>query len=155
MLAMSVKSVPGCFVLIEPRLIGVPVAAWPVFDPHDEVLLELLLAVVELDPPLDAGLEVLLELLLLPQAASAAAPMSAANAMRVRRRIAGTSPSHPDLRHVTILSPSLLIELCRVTFREATCADREGPAMSATVTTAAPRPGGRTRSWFDTGKGAS
>src|SRR5215470_15415019 len=39
MFAMSVKSVPGCWVLIEPRLIGVPVAATPGLLPHDEVAL--------------------------------------------------------------------------------------------------------------------
>ena len=37
MFAMSVKSVPGCLVLIEPRLIGEPVAATPGFGPQDEV----------------------------------------------------------------------------------------------------------------------
>src|SRR3954447_10841831 len=34
MLGMSVKSVPGCFVAIAPRRIGVPVAALPVPEPH-------------------------------------------------------------------------------------------------------------------------
>src|SRR5689334_16854047 len=37
MFAMSVKSVPGCWVLIVPRLIGVPVAATPGLLPHAEV----------------------------------------------------------------------------------------------------------------------
>jgi hypothetical protein len=107
MFAMSVKSVPGCLVLIEPRLIGVPVAAWPGFDPHDDVLLEPLLALVEvaeLDVPLGAALEVLVELLL-PQAASAAAPTNATIAMTIRRRI-GTRPGRrPSLPHVNISAP--------------------------------------------------
>ena len=34
---MSVKSVPGCLVLIAPSGIGVPVAAVPGLGPHDEV----------------------------------------------------------------------------------------------------------------------
>src|SRR5215831_14628751 len=33
---MSLKSVPGCLVLIEPRLIGVPVALTPGLEPHAE-----------------------------------------------------------------------------------------------------------------------
>src|SRR5262249_53662841 len=33
-LGMSVKSVPGCLVAIEPSLIGSPVAFWPVPAPH-------------------------------------------------------------------------------------------------------------------------
>jgi hypothetical protein len=75
-------------------LIGVPVAATPGFLPHVEVLVELVLAVVALalelvalDPPLAAALEVLL-LLLLPQPATANAPMSPASAKLVRRRSA-------------------------------------------------------------------
>jgi hypothetical protein len=68
---MSVKSVPGCLVLIVPRLIGVPVAATPALLPQDEVPVEalaLLLAVVlALDePPAALLLALLLLLLLLP-----------------------------------------------------------------------------------------
>src|SRR6202046_756528 len=37
MFSMSLKSVPGCLVLIAPMLIGVPVAATPGLVPHDEV----------------------------------------------------------------------------------------------------------------------
>jgi len=37
MFGMSVKSVPGCWVAIAPRLIGVPVAAWPGLVPHADV----------------------------------------------------------------------------------------------------------------------
>ena len=33
---MSVKSVPGCFVMIAPSLIGEPVAFWPLPSPHFE-----------------------------------------------------------------------------------------------------------------------
>ena len=44
---MSLKSVPGCLVLIAPMLIGVPVAATPGLVPHDEV--ETVLAGAELD----------------------------------------------------------------------------------------------------------
>src|SRR5438876_3069694 len=39
MFAMSVKSVPGCWVLIVPRLIAVPAAATPGLLPHEEVSL--------------------------------------------------------------------------------------------------------------------
>jgi len=37
MFSMSLKSVPGCLVLIAPMLIGVPVAATPGWVPQDEV----------------------------------------------------------------------------------------------------------------------
>jgi hypothetical protein len=37
MFSMSLKSVPGCLVLIAPMLIGVPVALTPGFEPHEEV----------------------------------------------------------------------------------------------------------------------
>jgi hypothetical protein len=37
MFSMSLKSVPGCLVLIAPRLIGVPVAATPGLVPQAEV----------------------------------------------------------------------------------------------------------------------
>src|SRR5947209_20584814 len=78
MFAMSVKSVPGCLVLVVPRLIGLPVAATPGLGPHDEVLLEALLALVDA-VELAAGLEPLVELLLLlPQPARTARPTTAA-----------------------------------------------------------------------------
>jgi hypothetical protein len=74
MFGMSVKSVPGCLVLIVPSTIGVPVALTPGLEPQAEVPVEALaLLVAELDVPLDAALELvalLLLLLLLPQAAS-------------------------------------------------------------------------------------
>ena len=47
MFSMSLKSVPGCLVLIAPMLIGVPVAATPGLVPQDEV--ETVLADEELD----------------------------------------------------------------------------------------------------------
>jgi hypothetical protein len=37
MFSMSLKSVPGCLVLIAPMLIGVPVAATPGFVPQEDV----------------------------------------------------------------------------------------------------------------------
>ena|SRR5579871_5819245 len=77
MLAMSVKSVPGCLVLIVPRAIGVPVAFTPGLGPHCDVLTPA--AVVELDVLDGAEAEdvvvlaapaPLLELLLLPPQAA-------------------------------------------------------------------------------------
>jgi hypothetical protein len=77
MLAWSVKSVPGCLVLMVPSLIGLPVAATPGLGPHEEVfVLAAPLLVVALDE-LDAAplaallLLLLLELLVLPHPASA------------------------------------------------------------------------------------
>jgi hypothetical protein len=92
MLGMSVKSVPGCLVLIDPRLIGVPVALTPGLGPHDEVSLEpplelVAVVVLELAPLLAAALELLLLLLLLPHPASSrTAPASRASAMLERKR---------------------------------------------------------------------
>jgi hypothetical protein len=85
MFGPSLKSVPGCLVSIVPRLIGVPVALTPGLGPQEEVLtfaelelLEVLLALLELDPA--AGAELLVELLLLPQPASSATAAAAATA---------------------------------------------------------------------------
>src|SRR6201996_8812365 len=50
MFSMSLKSVPGCLVLIAPMLIGVPVAATPGLVPQEDVE-----GVVPLAPELDAG----------------------------------------------------------------------------------------------------
>jgi hypothetical protein len=74
MFGMSVKSVPGCLVLIVPRSIGVPVALAPGLVPHDDVPVEALaLLLLALDEPpaalLELALVLLLELLLLPQPA--------------------------------------------------------------------------------------
>ena len=93
--AWSVKSVPGCLVLIVPRLIGEPVAFVPGLDPQDDVStlpeppLLLLVApaaaldVAPLPPPL--GVEFPPPLLLLPQAARAITATSAAANMTARR----------------------------------------------------------------------
>ncbi|MGO9905527.1 MAG: hypothetical protein ACLP4R_02205 [Solirubrobacteraceae bacterium] len=81
MFSMSVKSVPGCLVLIAPSVIGVPVAAVPGLGPHDEVPEDVLAAlVVELDDAGAAVLEValLVLLLLLPQPTTKNIPRTAA-----------------------------------------------------------------------------
>ena len=98
MFGPSLKSVPGCLVSIVPMLIGVPVAAWPGFGPHDDVSLDpppLELEPPEvdvalLDPPLlAAGLPPELELLLLlPHAATNMAAMTAASTKPRRARSA-------------------------------------------------------------------
>src|SRR5450755_440749 len=95
MFAMSVKSVPGWWVLIEPKLIGVPAAFTPGLGPHDDVSVAppaaaLLLAAVVLAAVLVAALLVaavlvgalLLELLLLllPHPAIPIAPTNATTA---------------------------------------------------------------------------
>jgi hypothetical protein len=110
MFAMSVKSVPGCLVLIVPRLIGVPVAATPGFGPHDEVLVEAALAlldVVELVGLLAAALDAPLELLLplLPQPARTATATNPANATIARRRTGRQVCGRSGLSRVTISSP--------------------------------------------------
>jgi hypothetical protein len=108
MFAISVKSVPGCFVLIVPRLIGVPVAANPGFVPHDDVLVDdalALLEVVELVGLLAAELAALLELLLLPHPARTAAPPNATSATIVRTRMGRHLRSRSSLSRVTISSP--------------------------------------------------
>src|SRR5947209_1291282 len=123
MFAMSVKSVPGCLVLIVPRLIGVPVAAAPGLGPHDEVLVDAVLALLEV-VELAAGLELLVELLLLPQPASAARPTIAASAMTMRVGTRQRPNSRSGLPHVT--TPALLLS-CR---RTATMS-LQGPHASA------------------------
>lgn len=86
MLPMSLKSVPGCFVLIEPTGIGVPVALTPGLGPHDEVLalalLEALVALAELAA--DAPLEVNVELLLPQPAIRTIDPSAASRPIRPR-----------------------------------------------------------------------
>ena len=92
MFSISVKSVPGCLVLIAPSGIGVPVAATPGLGPHDEVLVDALVEpalvlVVELDEAAGAALLVaLLELLLLPQAVKKSTPRTAAHDRPSRTR---------------------------------------------------------------------
>jgi hypothetical protein len=92
MLPISVKSVPGCLVLIVPRLIGVPVALTPGFGPHDDVAvlaaaLLLLVPAAELDE-LDVAAPPLAELLELlePHPASATRASAASNAKPTRIR---------------------------------------------------------------------
>jgi hypothetical protein len=86
MFAMSVKSVPGCLVLIDPSLIGVPVAFTPGLGPQDDVSVEFPLELaVEVEPPLAAAVPVEL-LLLLPQAAKSITPTTAAKANPKRPR---------------------------------------------------------------------
>jgi hypothetical protein len=93
MFSMSVKSVPGCLVLIAPSAIGVPVAATPGLGPHDEVLLDaadglLLVLVAELDEALAAPDELLAVELELepPQAARKKAPRIATDDRARRTR---------------------------------------------------------------------
>src|ERR1035437_3120617 len=77
MFGISVKSVPGCLVLIEPRLIGVPVAFTPGLGPQAEVLT--VVPAVEVLPPVDVLPPLallLLELLLLPHPARTVSPMT-------------------------------------------------------------------------------
>jgi hypothetical protein len=80
MFAMSAKLVPVWSVTIEPRLIGVPDAAWPGLVPHCDVLtvdaLAELVAVDVLAGALELLLELELELLLQPAAAIATAAAS-------------------------------------------------------------------------------
>src|SRR5271170_4373864 len=91
MFSMSLKSVPGCLVLIAPMLIGVPVAATPGLVPQDEV--ETVLADEELDGEaalLDAGAlvaveaDVVEELELQPARTPSATAATTAAAVRVR-----------------------------------------------------------------------
>jgi hypothetical protein len=86
MFGMSVNEVPGWFVAMAPRAIGVPVAAWPGLVPHCEVLTVAVLALalfvavllaVELlavEPPV-------LVLLLQPAAAMAIAAAAASTSV--------------------------------------------------------------------------
>ena len=86
------KSVPGCLVLIAPSTIGVPVAATPGLDPHDDVaeapLEPLEVEVVEEAAVLllAAAAGALLVLLpLLPQPAITMTPVTAARARPIER----------------------------------------------------------------------
>jgi hypothetical protein len=87
---MSVKSVPGCLVLIAPSGIGVPVAATPGLVPHDDVLVEALVAAlvadVDEDEAAGAALLLVLALLLLPQPAMSSTPRTAAHDRPSRTR---------------------------------------------------------------------
>ena len=95
MFAMSAKLVPVWSVTIEPRLIGVPDAAWPGLVPHCDVLTVDALALAELVAVdvLAGALELVLVLVLLLQPAAASA-MAAASTIVLRddsnRLAAGT-----------------------------------------------------------------
>ena len=92
MFSMSLKSVPGCLVLIAPMLIGVPVAATPGFVPHEDV--ETVPALAELDAGAEAeadddvlgAADELLELELELHAASTPSDSAATAAAAVRLR---------------------------------------------------------------------
>src|ERR1700729_528334 len=90
MFSMSLKSVPGCLVLIAPMLIGVPVAATPGLVPQDDV--ETAAADEELDGDEAGGLvgagaleaDVVEELELQPARTPSATAATTAAAVRVR-----------------------------------------------------------------------
>jgi hypothetical protein len=89
MFSMSLKSVPGCLVLIAPMLIGVPVAATPGFVPHEDV--ETVPALAELDAGAEdddvlGAADELLELELELHAASTLSDSAATAAAAVRLR---------------------------------------------------------------------
>jgi hypothetical protein len=93
MFSMSLKSVPGCLVLIAPMLIGVPVAATPGLVPHDDAETVPVAVPDELDDEADAADEadelagaVLLELELELHAARTPSDRAAAAAAAVRVR---------------------------------------------------------------------
>jgi hypothetical protein len=91
MFSMSLKSVPFCFVLIAPMLIGVPVAATPGLVPQAEVLTAPPLELLDADEPPAADVEVLvveLELELL-QAARTPSARAASVASNIRERRPG------------------------------------------------------------------
>jgi hypothetical protein len=93
MFSMSLKSVPGCLVLIAPMLIGVPVAATPGLVPQEvvEVVLPLaeeaaaLLAAGALDDVAALLLELELELELHAARTPSDSAATAAAAVRVRQ----------------------------------------------------------------------
>ncbi|HTX45899.1 MAG TPA: hypothetical protein VMD48_06470 [Solirubrobacteraceae bacterium] len=79
-------------VLIAPSLIGLPVAAVPGFGPHDEVLVDALVAALvlvllaEVDDAAGAAALLVLLLLLLPQPAISSTPRTAAHDRPSRTR---------------------------------------------------------------------
>jgi len=90
MFSMSLKSVPFCFVLIAPMLIGVPVAATPGLVPQAEVLVVLALLEADADELLEAGGELLeLDELELLQAARTPSESAASVASSIRERLPG------------------------------------------------------------------
>jgi hypothetical protein len=92
MFSMSLKSVPFCFVLIAPMLIGVPVAATPGFVPQAEVVTALLVELPDADADelVAAGGELLeLDELELLQAARTPSESAASVASIIRERLPG------------------------------------------------------------------
>jgi hypothetical protein len=92
MFSMSLKSVPFCFVLIAPMLIGVPVAATPGLVPQAEVVAAVLPELLDADADeLVAADDELLELdeLELLQAARTPSEIAASVARTIRERLPG------------------------------------------------------------------
>ena len=92
MFAMSAKLVPVWSVTIEPRLIGVPDAAWPGLVPHCDVLTVDALALAELVAVdvLAGALELVLVLVLLLQPAAASATAAASTTVLCAETTFGT-----------------------------------------------------------------
>jgi hypothetical protein len=80
MMLMSVNIVPGWSVLIAPSVIGEPVAFTPGFGPHDEVLTDELVVLVEV------AAVVVLVFLLLPHPARTIAPATTVRTSNSRTR---------------------------------------------------------------------
>ncbi|MFY9670977.1 MAG: hypothetical protein WBF20_10125 [Trebonia sp.] len=89
MFSMSLKSVPFCFVLIAPMLIGVPVAATPGLVPQAEVLVVLALLEADADELLAGGELLELDELELLQAARTPSESAASVASSIRVRLPG------------------------------------------------------------------
>ena len=89
MFSMSLKSVPFCFVLIAPMLIGVPVAATPGLVPQAEVLVVAALELLEADALLAGGELLELDELELLQAARTPSESAASVASSIRVRLPG------------------------------------------------------------------
>ena len=89
MFSMSLKSVPFCFVLIAPMLIGVPVAATPGLVPQAEVLVVVALELLEADALLAGGELLELDELELLQAARTPSESAASVASSIRERLPG------------------------------------------------------------------
>jgi hypothetical protein len=89
MFSMSLKSVPFCFVLIAPMLIGVPVAATPGLVPQAEVLVVVALELLDADELLAGGELLELDELELLQAARTPSESAASVASSIRERLPG------------------------------------------------------------------
>ena len=89
MVAMSAKLVPVWSVTIEPRLIGVPVAATPGLVPQAEVLVVVALLEADADELLAGGELLELDELELLQAARTPSESAASVASSIRERLPG------------------------------------------------------------------